>query len=65
MNIECFGGGLYAAYGSSPELTDCTFKNCWADKEFDPNTLPTGTPIDGGLPTPEDPYVSYRRRHGL
>jgi predicted outer membrane repeat protein len=59
INIECFGGALYAAYGSKPELTGCTFTKCVADMEFDPNTVPTGTAIDGIPPVPDDAYLSY------
>ncbi|MBP7051627.1 MAG: S8 family serine peptidase [Phycisphaerae bacterium] len=60
VDIECFGGALYAGYNSSYELVNCTFSGCWAEREFDPNGVPGGPAITGTeVLYPDDPYLGY------
>ena len=58
LDIENFGGALYACNGSNPELVNCTIRNCYADPNFDPNTLDPNQSLYS-LPIPDDPYVGY------
>jgi hypothetical protein len=60
VDIESFGGALYAAYGSSLELVNCKIDGCWTERQFDPNGVPGGTAITGTtLLYPDDPYLGY------
>ena len=52
INIENFGGALYACYGSNPEFVDCNFTSNFADQALD-----ASTPADPNIP--DDIYVSY------
>jgi hypothetical protein len=52
INIENFGGALYACYGSNPEFVDCNFTSNFADQALD-----AATPADPNIP--DDIYVSY------
>ena len=51
MEIENFGGAVYACYGSAAEFTRCNFTDNTADPSLDPNYV--------WPDAPEDVFVSY------